>query len=96
VDHHRDFDNLVAPRVFRSADKSKLSADRRLDPHSDRYRRHPHRFAPVRDCLDPRFCENRRGGLSGRLFMQIIKKADDELDALCYCLIVLFSIGRLQ
>ena len=95
VDHHRDSDHPVATRLFRSEHKFKLSADGRLGPYFDRYRRHPHRFAPVGNCLDPRFCDNRRGGQAGRLFMHIIQKAYGELHAPGYCLIALFSMGRL-
>jgi hypothetical protein len=62
VDHHRNFGNPVVARLFRSEHKSKLPANRQLDSYFDRHRRHTRRFEPVKDHIDPRFVENRRGG----------------------------------
>jgi hypothetical protein len=76
VDYRCDPDRLVASWFFRAEYKFKLPADRELDSCFDRYRRHPHRLAPVGDCLDPRFCENRRAGLTDRRLVQTTQKAD--------------------
>ena len=55
VDYHRNSNNLVANRLFRSEHKSKLPANRWLDPYFDRYRCHTYHIARVGDRLIPRF-----------------------------------------
>ena len=62
MDHYRNSGHPVAARLFRWKHNSKLPAHRQLDSRSDRYRRHTRRFEPVKDHIDPRFVENRRGG----------------------------------
>jgi len=47
VDYHRDSSNSVATRFFRSEHKSKVPANRQLDSHSDRYRRHTCHIEPA-------------------------------------------------
>jgi len=74
VDHHRNSGNPVAAWLFRAEHKSKLPANRQLDPYFDRYRRHTHRFEPVGDRLEPRFVENRRSDQIGCLSMHNTRK----------------------
>jgi hypothetical protein len=40
VAYHRNSICIVATRLFRSEHKSKIPANRQLDSHADRYRRH--------------------------------------------------------
>ncbi len=49
MDYHRNSSYPVAARLFRAEHKSRVPANRRLDPHSDRDRRHPRHIAPPRD-----------------------------------------------
>lgn len=51
MDYHRNSGNTVAAWLFRSEHKSKLPANRQLDPYFDRYRRLTRRFKPVGDRL---------------------------------------------
>jgi hypothetical protein len=46
VDYYHNSANPVAARLFRSKHQPQLSANRRLDSRSDRYRGHPHHIAP--------------------------------------------------
>jgi hypothetical protein len=51
VDYHRNSNNLVAARIFRSEYKSKISENWQLDSRSDRYRRHTHHIEPPRGAI---------------------------------------------
>ena len=76
VDYHCNSSNPVAARLFGWEHKSKLPENRQLDSYSARYCPHPNRSERVGDHLNPRFVENRRGSLSGCLFMHNIKPVD--------------------
>lgn len=52
VDNYRNSGRFVATRVFRPEYKSKLPANRRLDPYFDRNRRHTRHFESVRDYVN--------------------------------------------
>ena len=46
VDYHRNSSHPVVARLFRSEHKPGFPANRQLDSHSDRDRRHPRHIAP--------------------------------------------------
>jgi hypothetical protein len=46
VDYHCNSSHPVAARLSRSEHQSKVPTNRRLDSHSDRYRRHTRHIAP--------------------------------------------------
>ena len=49
MDYHRNSNNTVVARLFRSEHKSKLPAHRQLDPYSDRNRRNNPHITPTWD-----------------------------------------------
>jgi len=51
VHHYRNFDHPVAARLFRFQHKPEFPENRRVDPHFDCSRCHPHHPKPIRDHL---------------------------------------------
>ena len=47
MDYRRNSSHPVAARLFRSEHQSKVPTNRRLDSHSDRYRRHTRHIEPT-------------------------------------------------